>query len=159
MGGLTVIIMQDYLKNKQNLKNQYGLKKEDKFGNEDNLKNEVDFKNDDDLKNENEIKIDENKDNSKNSGHDMAIVGEPCNADAPAKIPALFIPMLCVHMYCTTVHTDCDCTVVSLTYQSINPIQGTPHTLQTPHIHRQTQMLRSGSPIKNQKIEPEKVQV
>ena len=30
----------------------------------------------------------------KNAGHDMAIVGEPCNADAHAKIPALFMPML-----------------------------------------------------------------
>ena len=41
----------------------------------------------------------------KNAGHDMAIVGEPCNADTHAKIPALFISMLClrlcVHMYCT----------------------------------------------------------
>ena len=27
----------------------------------------------------------------KNAGHDMAIVGEPCNADANAKILALFI--------------------------------------------------------------------
>ena len=31
----------------------------------------------------------------KNAGHDMAIVGEPCNADAHAKIPALFMSMLC----------------------------------------------------------------
>ena len=42
---------------------------------------------------------------AKNAGHDMAIVGEPCNAAAHAKIPALFMsilcPRLCVHMYCT----------------------------------------------------------
>ena len=31
----------------------------------------------------------------KNAGHDMAIVGEPCNADAHAKIPALFMSLLC----------------------------------------------------------------
>ena len=41
----------------------------------------------------------------KNAGHNMAIVGEPCNADAHAKITALFMsmlcPRLCVHMYCT----------------------------------------------------------
>ena len=38
----------------------------------------------------------------KNAGHEMAIVGEPCNVDAYAKIPALFRTMLCprlgVHM-------------------------------------------------------------
>ena len=34
-------------------------------------------------------------------------------------------------MHCTTVHTDCDCTVVSLTDQSIASIQGTPHTHHT----------------------------
>ena len=59
----------------------------------------------------------------------MAIVGEPCNVDAHAIIPALFMtmlcPRLCVHMYCTPY---CDCTVVSLTDQSIASIQGTPHT-------------------------------
>ena len=31
----------------------------------------------------------------KNAGHDIAIVGEPCNADAHAEIPTLFMPMLC----------------------------------------------------------------
>ena len=55
----------------------------------------------------------------------MAIVGEPCNVDAHANIP--IVPMLCVDMYCT-VHTNCDCTVVLLTNQSIATIQGTPHT-------------------------------
>ena len=30
---------------------------------------------------------------TKNAGPDMAIVGEPCNADAHAKIPALFMPI------------------------------------------------------------------
>ena len=46
----------------------------------------------------------------------MAIVGEP-----------------------TTVHTDCDCTVVLLTDQSIASIQGTPqtHTHDT-HTHTHT---------------------
>ena len=74
----------------------------------------------------------------------MAIVWEPCNVDAHAKIPALFITMLCQreHMCCTT---DCDCTVVLLTDQSIASIQGTQHT-HTPH--RQSQMLSSGSPTK-----------
>ena len=40
----------------------------------------------------------------KNAGHHMAIVGEPYNADAHAKVPALFksmlCPRLCVHIYC-----------------------------------------------------------
>ena len=31
----------------------------------------------------------------KNAGHDMAIVGEPCDTDSHAKIPALFMSMLC----------------------------------------------------------------
>ena len=31
----------------------------------------------------------------KNAGHEMAKVGEPCNVAAHAKIPALFITMLC----------------------------------------------------------------
>ena len=31
--------------------------------------------------------------NIKNVGHDMAKVGEPCNAYAHAKIPALFVSM------------------------------------------------------------------
>ena len=35
----------------------------------------------------------------------------------------------CVHTW--TVHTDCDCTVVLLTNQSIASIQGIPHTTQT----------------------------
>ena len=42
--------------------------------------------------------------NLKMPGHDMAIVGEPCNGNAHAKIPYLFMtmvcPRLCVHMYC-----------------------------------------------------------
>ena len=51
----------------------------------------------------------------KNAGHEMAIVGEPCNVDAHAKNPALFRTMLCPRLCCVytyTVHTDCDCTVV-----------------------------------------------
>ena len=40
----------------------------------------------------------------KNAGHNMAIVGEPCNVDAHAKILGLFMNMLCqrlcVRMYC-----------------------------------------------------------
>ena len=42
----------------------------------------------------------------KNAGHEMAIVGKPCNVDAHAKIPALFITMLCphcAHVVCTHV--------------------------------------------------------
>ena len=31
----------------------------------------------------------------KNAGHNMAIVGEPYNADALAKIPGLFLNILC----------------------------------------------------------------
>ena len=31
----------------------------------------------------------------KNAGHNMAILGEPCNTDAHAQIPALFMSMLC----------------------------------------------------------------
>ena len=54
----------------------------------------------------------------KNAGHNMAIVGKPCNVDAHAKILGLFMNMLCqrlcVRMYCTPVHTDYDCTPVQL---------------------------------------------
>ena len=32
---------------------------------------------------------------AKNAGHNMAIVGEPYNADALAKIPGLFLNILC----------------------------------------------------------------
>ena len=68
----------------------------------------------------------------------MAIVGEPYNVDTHANNPGLFktmlCPWLCVRLYCTPVHTDCDCTVVSLTDQSIASIQGTPHTHDT-HKH------------------------
>ena len=70
--------------------------------------------------------------NRKNASHYMAIVGEPCNVEAHANIPALFItmlcPRLCAHMCCTP---DCDYTVVSLTDLSIASIQGTPHTHDT----------------------------
>ena len=47
---------------------------------------------------------------SKNVGHGMAIVGEPCNVDAHAKIPAQFITMLwprCAHVVCTHVLYNC----------------------------------------------------
>ena len=60
--------------------------------------------------------------------------------------------ILIIDMYCSTVHTDCDCSVVSLTDQSIASIQGTPHTYdtyKTQDTHRQSQMLTSGSPTKN----------
>ena len=74
----------------------------------------------------------------KNAGHHMAIVGKPCNVEAHAKNPGLFMTMLClqlcVRMYCTPVHTDYDCTVVSLTDQSIASIQRTPHMTHTRHI-------------------------
>ena len=39
--------------------------------------------------------------NNKNAGHDMAIVGEPCNTDTHAKIPALFMSMLCTWLIVT----------------------------------------------------------
>ena len=55
----------------------------------------------------------------KNAGHNLAIVGEPCNVDAHANNPGLFMTMLCpwlrAHLYSTPVHNECDCTVVSLT--------------------------------------------
>ena len=64
----------------------------------------------------------------------------------------MLCPRLCVRLYCTPVHTDCDCTVVLLTDQSIQFIQGTQHTHDThTHTytwHRQSQMLSSGSPTK-----------
>ena len=66
----------------------------------------------------------------------MAIVGEPCNVNAHANNPGLFMtmlsPLLCVRLYWTPVHTDCDFTVVLLTNQSIASIQGTPHIPHTP---------------------------
>ena len=37
----------------------------------------------------------------KNASHDMAKVREPCNIDPYAKIVALFMTILCVHMYST----------------------------------------------------------
>ena len=49
----------------------------------------------------------------KNAGHDMAIVGEPCNTDAHAKISALF--MLCSTHGCGICPAPCEicqCTVV-----------------------------------------------
>ena len=64
----------------------------------------------------------------------------------------LYSGLCCAHgcVYTCTVHTDCDCTVVLLTDQSIASIQGTPHTHQAPH--RQSQMLSSGSPTKKTHI-------
>ena len=46
----------------------------------------------------------------------MAIVGEPCNVDAHANIPDLFM-------------TNCDCTIILLTDQSIASIPGHHQTL------------------------------
>ena len=80
----------------------------------------------------------------------MAIVEEPCNVNAHAKIPALCwahaVPRLCVHMYCTTVHTDWDCTVVLLADQSIASIQGTPHTHYTLHTTQTKSNVELGFP-------------
>ena len=61
----------------------------------------------------------------------MFIFGEPCNVDAHAKIPALFMTILCPRLCVSTVQTYC--TVVLLTNQSIASIQGhhTPHNTQT----------------------------
>ena len=59
-----------------------------------------------------------------------AIVGEPCNVDAHAKIPALFrttlCPRLCVHMHCKHWLWWYSCCLIS--YQSIASI--------THHTHR-----------------------
>ena len=68
-------------------------------------------------------------------GKNVAVVGDPRNVDAHANNPGLFMTMLCVCLYCTPVHTDCDCTVVSLTDQSIASIQGKPHTHSHTHTH------------------------
>ena len=58
-----------------------------------------------------------------------------CNVDAHANNSGLFMTMLCpwlsVSLHCTPIHTNSDCTVVSLTDQSIASIQGTPHTHDT----------------------------
>ena len=76
----------------------------------------------------------------------MAIVGEPCNGDAHAKIPALFMPpAVCTHVLYTLIVT------VQLSFLSdqsehrIHPGDTTTH--HTPHT--QSQMLSSGSPTKN----------
>ena len=76
----------------------------------------------------------------RNAGRIMAIVGEPCNADAHACI-LLFSWLCCVHgcVY-TCIETDYDRTVYLLTDQIIASIQGTPHTkhthhTNTPHTH------------------------
>ena len=57
-----------------------------------------------------------------------------CSCQNSSSIHNYVVPLLCVHMYCTTVHTDCDCTVVSLTDQSIASIQGTPHAHLTDRV-------------------------
>ena len=77
----------------------------------------------------------------KNNGHDMAIVGEPCNVDTHANIHDLFMtmlcPQLCVLNTCTvTVQLSCWLTRAS------DPSRG--HHTHTRH--RQSQMLSSGSP-------------
>ena len=78
----------------------------------------------------------------------MAIVGEPCNGDAHAKIPALFMPpAVCTHVLYTLIVT------VQLSFLSdrsehrIHPGDTTHHT-HTTHT-RQSQMWSSGSPTKN----------
>ena len=65
----------------------------------------------------------------------MAIVGEPCNADAPAKIPALFMAILCQQP------TDCECKVVFPLWPigASHPSRGHhthTHTHNTTHTHR-----------------------
>ena len=65
-----------------------------------------------------------------------------CSCQNSCSIHNYVVPMLCVHMYCTTVHTDCDCTVVSLTDQSIASIQGTPHTHHTLRITHHTDKVK-----------------
>ena len=78
------------------------------------------------------------RDKSKKAGHNMAIVGEPRNVDAPANIPDLFMTMLCtrlcVHMYCKYWLWLFSCLVDWSEHRTRN---------------RQSQMLSSGSPTKN----------
>ena len=82
----------------------------------------------------------------------MAIVGEPCNVDAHAKIPALFITILCpccvytctVQLYTLTVTVQ----VSRLPIRASYPSRG--HHTRTTHTHTtQSQMLNSGSLTKN----------
>ena len=80
---------------------------------------------------------------TKSAGHEMAIVGEPCSVDAHAKIPSLFITMLCP----CCVHT-CTVRLSHWPIRASHPSRG-HHTHITHHTpHRQSQMLSSGSPTK-----------
>ena len=56
-------------------------------------------------------------------------------------------PRLCVRLYCTPVHTDCDCTVSHWPIRASHPSRG--HHTHMTHTHKtQSQMLSSGSPTK-----------
>ena len=77
----------------------------------------------------------------------MAIVGEPCNADAHAKIPALFITMLyprCAHIVCTHVLYNCTLWLwlYSWSIRASHPSRG--HNTHMTHTQRQSQMLSAG---------------
>ena len=79
---------------------------------------------------------------AKNAGHNIPIDGEPCNIDAHANIPALFLTMFCPQL----TDNDYDCTVDSLADQIIASIQGTPHTHQTVHIRHTESNVELGFP-------------
>ena len=49
----------------------------------------------------------------KNAGHSRGIMHCQCLCQNSCSIHNYVVPILCVYMYCTTVHTDCDCTVYS----------------------------------------------
>ena len=74
----------------------------------------------------------------------MAIPGESCNVDANAKIPALFMTMLCPRL---CVHTDSECTVV-FPIRASHPSRRHHHT---HHTHTQSQMLSLGSSTKKER--------
>ena len=73
----------------------------------------------------------------KNSGHDMAIVGEPCNVNSHANIPALFMTILClclgVQIYCTHWLWQYSC-LVGRSEHCIHP-GDTTHTSHTHPTH------------------------
>ena len=76
----------------------------------------------------------------KNCGHEMAIVGEPCNVDAHANFSDLFMTnicaWMCVHMYCT--HCTLYSCLVDGSEHRIHP-GDTTHTHMTQDTRHKTQ--------------------
>ena len=74
----------------------------------------------------------------KNANHEMALVGEPCNVNSHANIPALFktmlCPWLCVHMYCTHWLWLYSC-LINQSEHRIHP-EDTTYTHTTQHTYR-----------------------